>query len=838
MRIDLGGAWTLNHSQRSDFQQIAAQVPGTLYTDLLAAELIDDPLYGDNEAKQYWIGESDWSYERHFQLTEAQLDLRTTLVCEGLDTLCDIFINGQLILSANNQFRRWTTHVSQVLIVGDNHIRIEFRSPFTYAAQQENTHGRVLNQTGIGLHRLNGGGWLRKSPCNFGWDWGPRCVTCGIPGNIYLESISTTSIATAHIHQDHLPNAGVRLVLSPEMDFSSISPNMTIQVRLTSPDGEVFESSTHVTPKSSQQLAIEIQNPRLWWPNGIGEQALYHLGLTLYSDNQEIDQWQRNIGLRKIELNRKPDQWGESFQFHVNGLPVFSKGANWIPADVFPSRIEPELYETLIRDTAAANMNMLRVWGGGIYEPDLFYDLCDKHGIMVWQDFMFACTAYPAFDPSFISNVKIEAAENIKRIRHHACLALWCGNNEIEHISDLGEKKDNSKLLIGDANDGKMTWEEYCYLYDDVLREQVQTHNPQTDYWPSSPHTPRGDRLNHNSERSGDAHLWEVWHGRQPFEYYRDCEHRFNSEFGFQSFPEPATVNTYTTAGEHNISSYEMEYHQRSPIGNSTIIDYMLSWFQLPNSEEQTLWVSQIVQGMAIKYAVEHWRRSMPRGMGTLYWQLNDCWGGPSWSSIDYLGRWKALHYMARDFNAPLLISALENKETLSADIYISNDSHHACSGEVRLYWYSCAGKLINSSNQHVEIKSFGTQLVLNTGYEGKLNHRDLILYYELYVGSELKSKNLSLFGRPKHLKLEAPQITLELSHQTEHSVLTLRADKPALWVRIEQNVVDSVSDQFFHLLPNIKHEIHIPKSQQQGRHLETTDFELISLRDSFIQKP
>ena len=389
---------------------------------------------------------------------------------------------------------------------------------------------------------------------------------------------------------------------------------------------------------------IDIADPKLWWPNNLGEQNLYDVAVEIINaDGKMIDKNSTRIGLRTLILDRHDDKWGESFQFKVNGVPFFAKGANWIPIDTFITRADEDFYRQILTDAQEANMNFIRVWGGGIYEQDMLYDLCDELGLCVWQDFMFACSAYPVYDDAWLDTFKAEAADNIKRLRSHPSIALWCGNNELEHMGYMITDEVNEET-------GTMSWAEYKLLFEEVIPEVLDIYDGGHDYWVSSPLTPGANRGEPNDPTRGDAHLWEVWHGRKPFEWYRTCEHRFNSEFGFQSFPEPEVVKSYTLPEDRNITSFIMEKHQRSGIGNDAILQYMLSWFQLPTSFDMLMWASQILQSLAIKYAVEHWRRKMPQGMGTLYWQLNDCWPVASWSSLDYIGNWKALHYSAKRF--------------------------------------------------------------------------------------------------------------------------------------------------------------------------------------------
>ena len=520
--------------------------------------------------------------------------------------------------------------------------------------------------------------------------------------------------------------------------------------------------------------------------------------------------------------------WGESFAFAANGNHFFAKGANWIPADAILSRVKEEEYRRLLSDAVEANMNMIRVWGGGIYEHDAFYDLCDELGLCVWQDFMFACSTYPAFDPEFMKNVEAEVRDNVRRIRHHACLALWCGNNELE-MHQAGEA----------WTDKTMPWSDYGKLFDTLIADVVEELDPQRDYWPSSPHSPCGDRNDHNNPTCGNAHLWDVWHGREPFEWYRTCEHRFNSEFGFQSFPEPQTVYSFTEEGDRNITAPVMEWHQRSGIGNTVIMQYMLDWFRMPRDFEMTLWLSQIQQGMAIKYAVEHWRRSMPRGMGTLYWQLNDCWPVASWSSIDSYGRWKALHYMARHFYAPVLISGVEDTETGSVDIHLTNDRLSAFKGEVLVRAMDTSGTLLQEIHVEagIDAQSSKSVKVLDlTETIDKSGIDNLLIWLDLREDGASVSKNLVLMSRPKRLSLIDPHIewSLEKIDACNYDV-HLTASAPALWAWGEvSGIAYRFSDNFFHLHPGTEEVIHLTLSQEVDLDTIKQRFRMYSLIDTF----
>ncbi|AZO94803.1 glycoside hydrolase family 2 protein [Halocella sp. SP3-1] len=822
----LNGKWQLKESGKANF--LTAEVPGCVHTDLLSAGRIEDPFYRDNEKKILWIAESDWEYERDFVISPEFLSFeRILLCCRGLDTLTTIYLNGEKIAQTDNMYRSWEFDVKGVLRPGNNIIKIYFTSPMSYLLEKDKEF--FLPAWSVGEHRLHGAGWLRKQPSNFGWDWGPMLVTMGIWKDIELIAFNQGRISEVKINQRHKGDGMVDLKVA--MSLEKLISNELKGEIIFSLDNEIVFKSDLSFINDCVEIEFTIPDPKLWWPNVMGEQALYDLRINLYNrSGQKIDSDQRKIGLRKLELIREDDQWGQSFKFAVNGVEFFAKGANWIPADAFITRGSGDDYRRLLEDVAAANMNMLRVWGGGIYENDIFYEICDELGICVWQDFIFACGTYPSFDNNFMANVKVEAEQNVKRIRHHASLALWCGNNEIEQ-GIAGDKWDSEKI--------QMPWSDYKKLFDELLAGIVAKHDPGTDYWPGSPHSPVGDRNNFYNPCCGDAHVWDIWHGKKPFEWYRKCEHRFNSEFGFQSFPEPKTVYNYTQAKDRNISSYIMEEHQRSGIGNTTIIQYMLDWFRLPTSFDNQLWLSQILQGLGVKYAVEHWRRGMPRGMGTLYWQLNDNWPGASWSSIDYYGRWKALHYMAKKFYTPVLLSLLEDLEHYTVEIHISNDKRKDLQGEVFWELTDLSGKSIISDHFLVNIKAQQDNLLKTLDFKKyleKYGKQNLLLYSELKLGGEIVSDNFLSFAKPKHLELVQPGIEYEIEKICDKKYkLQFTAVKPALWVWLEVAGIDArFSDNFFHLYPGRKIDIILEINQNLTLPLLREKIMIRSLVDTY----
>lgn len=809
--LNLGGEWGVRRSGAD--QGLTGKVPGCIHEDLLRAGEIEDPYIRDNELALQWIGKADWIYSRIFQAPSSLLRHdRVLLRCEGLDTLAVIRINGRKVAETDNMFRTWEFDIKRVLRSGENRIEIRFASAANYCAARmaERPKDSPLpywHQQGS----TPGANNLRKEPCNFGWDWGPSLVTCGIWRPIRIVAFSEARLADILVTQDHQRGGRVTLTTDVTAEVAGRAAGLKAVVDVTL-RGRPVASRTVPMVRGRARVELTVREPELWWPNGLGKQPLYDVSVRLLnSDGSTLDSGARRIGLRTLKLDRHPDAWGESFQFVVNGVPFFAKGANWIPGDAVLSRMTRDDYARLISDAAAANMNMLRAWGGGIYENDWFYDLCDEYGICVWQDFIFACATYPVFRKGFLKSVKAEAEDNIRRLRHHPCIALWCGNNELEQglVSEKWFK-------VGKWPKYSMSWKDYGKLFDKLLPAAVARLDPARDYWPGSPHTPPPyDRNDFNCPRAGDAHLWSVWHGKEPFEWYRKCEHRFNSEFGFQSFPEPRTVRAYALKGDRNLTSPVMEHHQRSGIGNTTILQYMCDWFLLPRDFDSTLWLSQILQGMAIKYAVEHWRRSMPRGMGTLYWQLNDCWPVASWSSVDYHGRWKALHYMARHFFAPVLLSGLEDAAAGTVAVNLTNDLVSEVTGRLQWFVTDAAGRRLGAGSRQVSARPLGNTVVETIYVKRHLRERgarDVLVWLEFQGRDGRRSGNLVLFARPKQLKLKAGELDAKVRGCTDGSFeVTLHAQSPVLWSWLELEGVDArYSDNFIHLRPGRVQRIRV----------------------------
>ena len=610
---------------------LPATVPGCVHTDLLAAGRIPDPFYGANELDLQWIEERDWEYRVEFTVPAALLrEERVELCADGLDTVTTVTLNGKKIVATENMFIAHRWDVRSRLRVGRNELVVRFRSALDYIRKTRTdfTPPREFNDPVGNCVRI------RKQQCQFGWDWGPRFVTAGIWRDIRLEAGPAARLAGVRVTQRHAKDGGVSLALVPE--FSGPAVGATCRATL-SLDGRVLVET------DAGEFAVPA--PRLWWPAGQGAQPLYELVVTARdAAGREIGVVRKRIGLRTIELDRRPDAWGESFRFVVNGRPIFIKGANWIPADSFVTRLNRTAYARDLRAAVQAHMNCVRVWAGGIYESEDFYDLCDELGLLVWQDFLFGCTLYPA-DDAFCESVREEAAQAIARLRHRACLMLWCGNNELVQINGEDLRRD-AGLRAG-----------YEKLFHALLPEVVAEHDGVTPYWPSSEWRGTFENGHELGEKSGDTHFWDVWHARKPVKDYEKWAFRFCSEFGMQSYSSPQTNRTFAPA-EANVFGAVMENHQKNRGGNQVILDYVSRRYRYPKSQDDLIYLSQLNQAYCMQVGVEHYRRLAPRCMGAIYWQLNDCWPVASWSSIEYTGRWKALHYAARRFNAPALVSA------------------------------------------------------------------------------------------------------------------------------------------------------------------------------------
>ncbi|HTP10244.1 MAG TPA: glycoside hydrolase family 2 protein [Anaerolineae bacterium] len=777
----LASSWQFRQTGTEEWRP--ATVPGGVHTDLLALDLIPDPFVSDNEKRMQWVAESDWEYRRSFTVDPIVLAHdKVYLVCDGLDTLADVYLNDQLLAHTDNMFRQYRWDVKPQLLAGENDLHIVFRSPVAYITAQE----KIRSLPGVGDFAIRGGSHIRKANCQFGWDWGTMLPAIGIWRDIRLEAHSHARLADVHVRQHHEPG---QVTVSADVTVESWGDAArSIVMRLTAPDG----STRAIEAALDQTLSLPVDHPQLWWPNSYGDQPLYQVEVELRQADQVLDRRVCAIGLRTIELRQQYDRWGQSFTFVVNGVPIFAKGSNWIPSDSFPTRITDAQLEFLIASAAQANHNMLRVWGGGYYEDETFYDLCDRYGLLVWQDFMFACAGYPLHDETFLANLKVEVEQNVRRLRHHACLALWCGNNEMEGgwIAWNWDTPANADLKAAD--------QEYFY---GTLPTLIATLDPDHAYWPSSPSSglPHEDP---NSNSVGDNHLWEVWHGLKPLVFYREQYPRFASEFGMQSLPALATVATYAEPEEWNMMSYVMEHHQRHMYGNGKIIAYLTQSFCLPTDFPSLVYATQILQAEAMRMAVEHWRRNRERCSGALYWQINDCWPVASWSSIDYFGRWKALHYASRRFYAPILLSVVENGDRMG--LFLTNDTPQEWSGQVHWSLQSLHGEVLEQGSVSVNASPLATTTASVLDFAARVNddnRRDVVLACELWHNGARTALTTTLFVPDKHARLQSPKIEAQLDLINGQLQIQLQAQSLARFVEVALDGADVIfSDNYFDL--------------------------------------
>lgn len=772
---------------------IPAIVPGTVYTDLLRNGKIEDPFWKDNEDKTLAFMEKDYEYETIFQCEELKKSKRVWIRFEGLDTIADIYVNQQLAGQAENMHRIWEFDITNVLKDGENTLRIYFHSPLAYikkAYENQPTRGTEDAMDGF-VH-------IRKAHYMFGWDWGAHLPDAGIFRPVTLLGVEEGRIDSVHIRQTHdegRVTMDFAVTRNPSEDLKKEIPvtvsaeGFSYKVQVVSPEGLVVAEED--SPES-----IVIQEPELWWPSGIGEQPLYQVSVVLYKNGKEVDTWTRKIGLRRITMHTEQDEWGACFAHQVNGKDIFAMGADYIPEDHLIGRVNQDTTRNLLEQCKAANFNLVRVWGGGYYPDDWFYDLCDELGLMVWQDFMFACAVYD-LTPEFEENIRAEWIDNVKRIRHHASLGIWCGNNEMEQFVKVGVWVSNPKEV-----------KDYLLQYEYLLPLVLKQYDPDTFYWPSSPSS-GGSFDEPQDPNRGDVHYWEVWHSNKPFSDYRNYCFRYLSEFGFQSFPSMKTIETISDDPEDwNIFSYIMEKHQRNAGANGKIMNYLQQTYRYPSAFPVVLYASQMLQAEAIKYGVEHFRRNRGRCMGAVYWQLNDCWPVASWSSIDYWGRWKALHYYAKRFFAPVLVSCEEQSwMTAGADM---NREHFAFETSIRLNVTNetltdrtIAVKWALRNEDGSVVRKEETQIhvpALSSVWLDKVRLTDVDCFrqYISYGGWEdgvCVSEGTVIFSYPKYFRYQDPK----LSYRVEGDEIVVKAEAYAKGVEILNENEDLIlSDNYF----------------------------------------
>lgn len=823
----LNGTWQLSAGHRS-LESVDMQIPGTVLSGLLAAGKIKDPFFRTNEDATRALFWKDYVFTRTFDVDEELLaQQHIVLVCEGLDTLAEISINGTFLAKTDNMHRTWKFQAKKLLHPGKNEIQIVFRSVLRFIEDYPYEAHKKINYIPCGS--MKGNQLLRKAHSMFGWDWGPQTIDAGIFRDIYLQGYSHARIEDIRIHQQHAKNVSVQTSIT----LSESVPGQKLCVEL-SEDGADKPLQTKLCKTNADGVAavdFVIENPKLWWPNDYGDQPLYIVRITLLDeDGTSLESITRRIGLRTLTISQEKDEWGNEFAFCVNGVKIFTRGGNYIPDDCLYTRITEKKLDYILESCRRAHFNCVRVWGGGYYPSDAFYDLCDEKGLIVWQDLMYACNVYDVTD-AFAENCRQETYDNVRRLRHHASLGLWCGNNEIESAWDhWGDFQKETPYLRAD----------YIRLFEEVLPKAVQEADGETFYWHSSPSS-GGCFDNPDDANRGDTHYWDVWHGQKPFTDYRKYFFRFCSEFGFQSFPCAKTVNSFTLEDDRNIFSRVMESHQKNDAANGKMLYYLSENLRYPKDLTHLLYASQVLQGMAIKYGVDHWRRNRGRCMGTLYWQINDDWPAPSWSSIDYFGRWKALHYMALKFYAPHAVSM--TLEDHRCHVYFSNESFETTEYSLTLSIRDLSGNVLETYETKGNSPAFSaieTAVVDICSWEDQKD--DVFLEAVIHTKDQKVLKDVETLVPYKYLNLKNPVISTEAEETNDAFILHISSDCFAPFVALDFDDADVIfSDNFFHLTDKTVQDIIVKKEDILQGHFENAEdfrkrLQILSLGTSYAR--
>ncbi len=776
-KLDLSGEWRL--SKANVDLKLKAVLPGDVHSALLAAGEIADPYEGLNELDQQWVGREDWLFSKEFKAGSELLDAEEVFLnLDSVDTVAEIRVNGALAASSDNMFARVRCDVKKFLKRGSNKIEILIKSAENEAVERAKKLPYPIPYTKFPVqspHR----NLVRKVACHAGWDWGPCLMLAGVYGEIYLQAVESGRLEYVYTLQKHakgsvelevfaeiVSSKGGETVLSAEFDGKSASKKLKLSPGL-----------------NVASLKFKVARPELWWPNGLGAQPLY--GLKVSACGAEIA---KRIGLRSMELVSEEDKDGLSLLVRVNGVDVFCKGADWIPSDALASRQTPEAIRGLLASAVAANMNCIRVWGGGQYESEAFYEACDELGLLIWHDFMFACSLHPA-DKKFLSSVRAEAVHQVKRLRDHASIALWCGNNEnVGALKWYEESKANRDRYLVD----------YDRLNEGVLGEVVDEFDPQRKFWPSSPCAGRGDYSDcFHSDNRGDMHYWEVWHGGKPFEQYYKIKPRFCSEYGFQSFPSMETIRTYAKDSDLNVASPVMEHHQRGGAGaNVRILETMSRNFRIPDGFENFVYLSQVQQAYAIKMGTEHWRRLRPYCMGTVYWQLNDNWPVCSWASIEYGGKWKLLHYVAKRFFDNLLVTAVKD-DAGGFEVFGVNDSLKELSGSLSLLFLDLNGKALKTVKNSIKLGKASSKALLSVKAED-IPFKPREGFVRIALDTDVGSVFNEVFLAPwKSMELPKPDVKLDVSEGSGGTFAAkVSVSKPAFFFSFDVDGVSGVFDK------------------------------------------
>lgn len=792
-----------------------ATVPGVVHTDLLQNKIIEDPFFRLNERGLQWIDKEDWVYETCFTLAADMMRKENMeLVFEGLDTYADVYLNDECILKADNMFRRWSIPVRQYIREENNILKVYFHSPvkidvpkwdalpYQYPASNDQSENGGLFNKKISI-------FARKAGYHYGWDWGPRLVTSGIWRPVYIRAWSDLRINDVFIEQKEV-GAG-RAVIAGHVELDADKDMDGVLVTITDEaTGRVLGEWQADLKRGTNRVTVDfvLHKPKLWWSNGLGEPFLYRFRTDIIAGGELLDSKTERVGIRSLKVVHQPDKDGHTFYIELNGRPVFAKGANYIPLDNFLPRVTPENYKRTILDAAGVNMNMLRVWGGGIYENDVFYDLCDEYGIMIWQDFMFACSMYPA-EGALLDNIHQEAVDNVKRLRNHACIALWCGNNECQDAwLGWGWKREIERQNKEYAD---KIWAQYRQQYHVTLPGVVREYAPGTFYWPSSPFAFEGEM---SGTTDGDRHYWSVWHGKAPISDYDSEKSRFFSEYGFQSFPEFESVKRYAPYPEDwDIRSEVMMSHQRGgDHANGLIETYLLNEYKKPRDFRAFLYMNHVLQGDAIKTAIESHRRQMPYNMGTLFWQHNDCWPVASWASRDYYGRWKAQHYYVRKAYDDILISSVVEGDDLK--VYAVSDRLENTSGRLQLQVCQFDGTVVHHWDKSVGISGNDSRVCFSAPLAKLLEGADRGTVYVRVDYTDKSGRvyhNNYYLGKQKDMDYPKVDLQTEVRSIEGGYEVTVSADKFARAVCLSVADNESVySDNYFDVQPKSSVQVQV----------------------------
>ncbi|MBX9468980.1 MAG: glycoside hydrolase family 2 protein [Rhizobium sp.] len=774
--IDLQGEWHLACVDGA--HEAAITLPGDVHSALHAAGLIPDPYFGRNEEVVQWVAERDWVIERRVVVPD--ISGSWYLDIDYLDTVAVVFVNDIPVLSADNCFRRYRPEVSHALLPGENTIRIHFHSSITAGAERQTRQPFYIPYSTANSPIPNGN-MLRKPQCHFGWDWNIAIAPLGIYGTLALKKLDPARIE--HVETEQLHHVDGRVELKVTATIHSVDPAV-VPVHFDL-DGERVRLDVGISAGETKVVHVfEIESPRLWWPAGSGEQALYTLSVDLPTESVT-----RQIGLRTVELITDPDEAGSRFALKVNGREIFCRGANWIPADALFSRSSQEKTTDLLNSAVAAHMNMIRIWGGGFYEADWFYDLCDRLGLMVWQDFMFACNLYPCTE-DFLDNVAHEVEYQVKRLSSHASIVLWCGDNElVGALTWFPESRDNR--------------DRYLVAYDRLNRtieQGVKKTFPQGLWWPSSPasgYLDYGDAW--HADGSGDMHYWSVWHENKSFDNYRTVKPRFCSEFGFQSYTSLPVIESFADKADMNIASPVIELHQKNAGGNERIAGTMFRYFRFPKDFANFVYLSQIQQGLAIKTAVEYWRSLKPHCMGTVYWQLNDTWPVASWSSLDYGGSWKAMHYMVRRFFQPVAVAAIPSEDGSSIALSMVNDTLDTVTIDANLFILTLSGERIPLKSVQGDCGPDAADVLVTL--DASEIPADGLLAWSFTVSNGMTGEGHFINGTYKALDLEPSDLEVSVSPTGDGAFeVAVTSQGLALFVMLESAIPGRYSDNAFDL--------------------------------------